>query len=98
MIFAARTAVINLAITLTTFLVIFKFKPRNLIILLLLSLLPLYSLLNKGVYESGDLAINVFKSMEFYTSLSEGNIFPGWAGRLNAAYGYPLFNFTYPLP
>ncbi len=36
--------------------------------------------------------------MAFYTSLSEGNLIPDWAGDLNATYGYPLFIFTYPLP
>lgn len=98
MIFAVRTAAINLSIALTTFLVIYKLRPRNLIVILLLSLLPLYSLLNKGVYESGDFTINVYNSMAFYKSLSEGNLIPKWAGELNATYGYPLFNFTYPLP
>lgn len=98
MIFAVRTAAINLSIALTTFLAIYKLRPRNLIVLLLLSLLPLYSLLNKGVYESGDFTINVYYSMAFYKSLSEGNLVPKWAGELNSTYGYPLFNFTYPLP
>lgn len=44
------------------------------------------------------MSINVFKSMAFYKSLSEGNGIPDWAGELNATYGYPLFAFTYPLP
>ncbi|MBI2031154.1 MAG: hypothetical protein HYT08_00925 [Candidatus Levybacteria bacterium] len=68
------------------------------ILLILISLLPLVSLLRIGSYESGDLTQNVFKSMEFYNSIQQGNLIPRWAGNLNATYGYPLFVFVYPLP
>ncbi|HJZ05817.1 hypothetical protein A2634_03955 [Candidatus Amesbacteria bacterium RIFCSPHIGHO2_01_FULL_48_32] len=95
-------AFVNLAIASITFLTLYalslRFKIPQVITLLFLSLLPLYSLLNKGTFESGDLSINVVKSMIFYKSLSEGNLIPRWAGDLNAKYGYPLFIFTYPLP
>lgn len=75
-----------------------KKKFNYLFLILLLSLLPLISLLRAGVYESGDFAINVIKTMSLYQSLLEG-IFPvRWSGDLNATYGYPLFLFTYPLP
>lgn len=67
-------------------------------LIILISILPLISLLRIGVYESGDFAINVIKTISLYESLSS-NIFPvHWAGSLNATYGYPLFIFTYPLP
>lgn len=67
-------------------------------LLILVSLLPLISLLRPGVYESGDFSIHIYRSMEFYKSLSEGNLMPSWAGDLNANYGYPLFSFNYTLP
>lgn len=79
---------------------IYKKKGRvnYLVLLLLLSLLPLISIARPGSYESGDLSINIYKTMALYTSLQD-SVFPAnWAGVLNATYGYPLFNFTYPLP
>ncbi len=79
----------------------FIFPKKNIkiiIVLLLLSVLPLISILREGSYESGDLSINALKSMTFYDNLSEGEVIPRWAGELNATYGYPLFIFTYPLP
>lgn len=64
----------------------------------LASCLPLVSLFRKGVYQSGDFAINIEKTIDLYNSLHFG-IFPvHWASILNAQYGYPLFIFTYPLP
>lgn len=73
-------------------------KKNYLVILLLISLLPIVSILRPGTYESGDLSLNVYKTMALYQSLQDG-VFPAnWAGVLNATYGYPLFNFTYPLP
>ncbi len=42
--------------------------------------------------------IHLYRSIDFYNSLQEGNILPSWAGNLNATYGYPLFIFNYPLP
>lgn len=75
-------------------------KQKKFIFFFLLgaSLLPLFSMLRAGVYESGDFAINIEKAVDLYHSLSYG-IFPAhWASILNANYGYPLFIFTYPLP
>ncbi|KKQ96754.1 MAG: hypothetical protein A3C27_03775 [Candidatus Levybacteria bacterium RIFCSPHIGHO2_02_FULL_39_36] len=78
---------------------IFPKKPINIFILLILiSLLPLISLLRKGVYGSGDLSINAIKTMALYSAISDGVFLPGWAENLNATFGYPLFIFTYPLP
>lgn len=67
-------------------------------VLLLISLLPIISLLRKGAYESGDFNFNIYKSMSLLTALKDGQLLPGWAGELNSGYGYPLFIFTYPLP
>src|SRR6266403_2106879 len=74
-------------------------KPLNLFVLLLLiSLLPLVSLLRPGDYESGDFNIHIYRIINFYRSLSEGHFLPSWAGNLNATYGYALFIFNYSLP
>lgn len=75
-----------------------KKKVNLLLLLLLLSSLACLSIFRKGVYESGDFTIHLYRSIEFYRSLQEGNLLPSWAGGLNATYGYPLFIFNYPLP
>lgn len=69
-----------------------------LVIVIILSLLPLISLLRPGSYESGDFSYNIYNSILYYSSLSEGHILPSWAGISNATFGYPLFIFIYPLP
>jgi len=63
-----------------------------------IALAPLISMLRPGTYESGDLSLHASRAMVFFDSLKEGIIFPNWAGKLNAGYGYPLFLFIYPLP
>lgn len=67
-------------------------------LLLFVSILPIISIFRAGTYESGDFNIHIYRSIEFYTSLSEGNLMPSWASNLNATYGYPLFIFNYSLP
>jgi uncharacterized membrane protein len=78
---------------------IYPKKKINLFYLLLtLSLLPVISIFRYGDYESGDFNIHVYRGIEFYYLLSQGNFMPSWAGDLNATYGYPLFIFLNPLP
>lgn len=77
---------------------IFKRNINLLFLLILVSFLPIISIARNGAYESGDFNIHVYRSIAFYSSLSEGNIMPSWAGELNATYGYPLFIFNYILP
>lgn len=75
-----------------------KKKVSPLVALVLISLLPIISIFRKGVYESGDFTIHIYRAMAFFDSLKSGNIMPSWAGMLNATYGYPLFIFNYSLP
>ena len=82
---------------------IYKFiypkKKINLFyLLILISILPVISMLRAGTYQSGDFNIHIYRSMEFYNSLKEGIIMPSWAKDLNATYGLPLFAFNYTLP
>lgn len=67
-------------------------------IFILVSCLPLLSILRAGSYESGDLSLHSTAAIVFYKLLSNGEVFPVWAGDMNAGYGYPAFLFTYPLP
>lgn len=75
-----------------------KRKPNLFILLLIISLLPLVSILRKGTYESGDLTIHTSFLINFYKNLQEGIIVPQWAGNLCAGYGCPVFLFEYTLP
>ncbi|MCL5432982.1 MAG: hypothetical protein M1524_02605 [Patescibacteria group bacterium] len=75
-----------------------KKKINLFFLLILISFLPLTSLLRPGDYESGDFNIHMYRIMSFYDSLKEGILMPSWASEINATYGVPLFVFNYPLP
>lgn len=78
---------------------IFPQKRFNFLILIVVfSLLPIISIFRTGVYESGDMVVNIYQLMSFYNSLDQGILVPKWAQELNATYGYPLFTFRYLLP
>ena len=73
-------------------------KFNYLIVVILISFLPLVSLLRFGDYESGDFNIHIYRSMAFFDALKDWQIMPSWPKDLNATYGYPLFIFLNPLP
>lgn len=75
-----------------------KKKLKLFFVLILLSLLPLWSILRPGSYESGDLAIHATFAMPFFDSLKEGNVVPIWNSYFLQGNGYPLYAFTYPFP
>lgn len=88
-----------LLLGITVYKFIFPRKKLNLFLLLILfSLLPTVSILRKGVYESGDFNLHIYRAMSFYKAVQDGNIIPSWAGDLNGTYGYQLFLFLNPLP
>lgn len=68
-----------------------------LVILILVSFLPVLTLLRPGSYESGDFNIHIYRIISFYDSLMEGNFMPSWAAELNSTFGNPLFIFNYAL-
>lgn len=75
-----------------------KRKINLFFLLILISILPVISILRIGDYESGDFNIHIYRIMSFYDSLKEGIFMPSWAAELNATYGNPLFIFNYSLP
>ncbi len=75
-----------------------KRKLSLFVTLILISILPVISLIRPGTYESGDLTFHTIETMVFFKSLTQGIIFPIWAGDMNYTYGYPAFLFFYPLP
>lgn len=100
-----RMVFVNIIFTLVIFSssLIYKYiYPRQKInlfyLLILLIIAASISIFRVGTYESGDFNIHIYRSMEFYGSLIEGNLMPSWSPSLNATYGYPLFIFNYSLP
>lgn len=78
---------------------IYPKKEINLLyLLILISLLPLFSILRPGGYESGDLVPHTKISMMFYRALTHGEIIPQWSDIVCGGYGCPYFNFIYILP
>ncbi len=69
------------------------------IMLLLFLMLPLvFSLLPPGFFPSHDGEWMVVRLSDFHRSFVSGQIPVRWAARLNHQFGYPVFNFLYPLP
>ena len=68
------------------------------LLLFLILFLPLVTLFQPGLPITHDGADHVARIANFYTSLSEGNLIPRWAGNLNWGYGHPILMFLYPLP
>ncbi|MEK6879367.1 MAG: 6-pyruvoyl-tetrahydropterin synthase-related protein, partial [Nanoarchaeota archaeon] len=75
-----------------------KKKINLFILLLIISILPVISLLRAGDYESGDFNIHIYRIIAFFNVLKEGILMPSWAADLNSSYGNPLFIFNYSFP
>src|SRR3989344_1108773 len=72
-------------------------KNRSIILLLILAIIPLFSLFHSGMFVGHDTQLHVARIAHFYKSLNEGILIPRWAGDLNLGYGHPAFIFYYPL-
>lgn len=71
--------------------------PAGLLFVVILSLIPLLTLLPPGIPLTHDGKDHIARIANFYTSLSEGNLVPRWAGNLNWGFGHPVMMFLYPL-
>ena len=69
-----------------------------LIAVVVLSLLILWPPFRSGYWESDDGEWMVIRFSAFHESLRDGHFPVRWTQRLNHHYGYPVFNFLYPLP
>jgi len=98
MVFVNIVAFLILIASFIVYRFIFKKKINLFFLLIIISILPLLSLLRAGDWESGDFNIHVHRIMTFYDSLMEGNVMPSWAAELNATYGIPVFIFNYSMP
>jgi hypothetical protein len=75
-----------------------KKKVNLFALLVIISLLPLISILRKGSFESGGFTDYVKFSISFYQSLKEGILVPQWDAFRCGGYGCPQFLFMYTLP
>ena len=53
---------------------------------------------HKGYFPTQDGEWAVVRAAEMFREVRDKQIPPRYSGALNFSYGYPLFNFTYPLP
>lgn len=74
---------------------IFKKNINLLVLLICISILPIWSIFRNGTYESSDLTLHTHYLMSFFENLQNGIIVPQWT---NVGYGTPVFIFLYPLP
>ena len=68
------------------------------IVLIVLSVIPILSLLHPGFPVTHDGQDHVARIANFYQNLVQGNLIPRWAPNLNWGYGHPILEFLYPLP
>ena len=72
-------------------------KLLNIILAVLLTLPAIISLLRPGFFPTDDGEWMVVRLSDFHRSVVAGQLPVRWAARLNFSYGYPVFNFLYPL-
>jgi hypothetical protein len=99
-----RMVVIDLAASIVLIVSLFVYKrifPKKkinlLVLLLLISLLPLISILRPGSYESGDLSYHVKFAMPFFDNIMQGNLLPRWMENNCSGYGCPAYIFIFLL-
>ncbi|OGY19177.1 MAG: hypothetical protein A2784_02520 [Candidatus Chisholmbacteria bacterium RIFCSPHIGHO2_01_FULL_48_12] len=68
------------------------------ILLVLLTLPAVNALLRPGFFPSHDGEWMVIRLSAFHQALRDGQFPVRWSIRLNHSFGYPVFNFLYPLP
>lgn len=69
----------------------------SIIFILLVSLLPLKTLMKPGLFETHDGRLHVIRLYWFDEELRSGQFPIRWSETANHRYGYPIFNFYYPL-
>lgn len=73
-------------------------NAKWLLLSIVISLVILWPLFRSGYWESDDGEWMVIRFSAFHESLRDGHFPVRWTQRLNHGYGYPVFNFLYPLP
>lgn len=78
---------------------ILKSSLRFYLIIIILSLIPLYSIFSTtNLFHTHDGLVHLPRIAAYFKSLKDFQIPIRWAGDLNYGFGVPLFNFIYQLP
>ncbi len=100
-----RMVFVNVALSVALIIFLLIYRKRNpdkkinyLYLLILISLLPLVSILRRGVYESGDFVDHVKGTMEFFKPLTEGILLPRLTETTCNGYTCADFIFHYLSP
>lgn len=75
-----------------------KKKINLFVLLIIISLLPLISMLRSGTYQSGDLSLHAVRAMSYYNIIFNEHSLPRWTPEFYAGFGDPYASFAYPLP
>jgi len=73
-------------------------KYLSYVVIFVVCILILRSFFFKGVPLTHDGESHLARLANFYIAVKDGHIPPRWAANLNYKFGYPAFNFYYPLP
>lgn len=68
------------------------------LVLCFLIVIPYRFLLGGQLFESDDYELHAARTANYYLALQQGQFPPRWAPNLNGGFGYPSFNYMYPLP
>ena len=71
---------------------------KHIVLIIVLSLLALWPFFRKGYFETHDGGWIIIRFSAFHQTLTAGQFPARFVDRLNNNYGYPVFNFLYPLP
>lgn len=71
---------------------------KEIILIIILSLLSLWPFFKKGFFTSHDGEWMVIRFSAFHQTLASGQFPVRFVNRLNNNFGYPVMNFLYPLP
>jgi len=75
-------------------------KKKDLIFIFLILIITFFNLrafFKPGIFRGHDLENHLARIANYYLAVKDGHLPPRWAKNLNHKFGYPVFNFNYPL-
>jgi len=77
-----------------------KFWQKNNFLFLFLIVIAFFNLrhlLKPGLFRAHDIENHLARIANYYLAVKDGHFPPRWAKNLNHKFGYPVFNYNYPL-
>lgn len=66
-------------------------------LLIIVSIVNLRFFFQPGIFRAHDIENHLARIANYYLAIKDGHIPPRWAKNLNHKFGYPVFNYNYPL-